>query len=74
MYRKKRKVCRFCENRVTRIDYRDSKILNKYITDRGKIVPGRVTGVCPKHQRWLTISIKRSRSMAMLPFTSKEYY
>ena len=71
--RKRRKVCRFCENKVIRIDYRDDRILSKYVTERGKIVPGRVTGVCPKHQRWLSRAIKRGRNMALLPFTSRDH-
>jgi small subunit ribosomal protein S18 len=72
--RRRRKVCRFCESRVKRIDYRDDKILGRYVTDRGKIVPGRVSGVCPKHQRWLATAIKRGRVMGLLPFTSRDIY
>ncbi len=72
--RRRRKVCRFCENKVKRIDYRDDRILNRYVTDRGKIIPGRVTGVCPKHQRWLSKAIKRGRTMALLPFTARDLY
>jgi len=70
--RKRRKICRFCEHQVHRIDYRDDRILKRYISDRGKIIPRRVTGVCAKHQRWLSTAIKRARGMAILPFTSKE--
>jgi small subunit ribosomal protein S18 len=70
--RKKRKVCRFCEKQVKRIDYRDDRILRKYVSERGKIVPGRVTGVCAKHQKWLSQAIKRARMMGMLPFTSRD--
>lgn len=72
MIRKRRKICRFCEHQVNRIDYRDDRILKRYISDRGKIIPRRVTGVCAKHQRWLSTAIKRARMMAFLPFTSKE--
>jgi len=70
--RKRRKVCRFCEKQVKRIDYRDDRILKRYVSERGKIVPGRVTGVCAKHQRWLSQAIKRARVMGFLPFTSRE--
>ena len=72
MIRKKRKICRFCEKQVKRIDYRDERILRKYVSERGKIVPGRVTGVCAKHQKWLAQAIKRARMMGMLPFTSRD--
>ncbi len=72
MIRKRRKICRFCEHQVKRIDYRDDRILKRYISDRGKIIPRRVTGVCAKHQRWLSTAIKRARVMSFLPFTSKE--
>jgi small subunit ribosomal protein S18 len=71
--KKRKKICRFCEKQVKRIDYRDDRILNRYISDRGKIVPGRVTGVCAKHQRWLSRAIKRGRVMGLLPFTSREF-
>jgi len=70
--RKRRKICRFCEKQVKRIDYRDERILRRYVSERGKIVPGRVTGVCAKHQRWLSNAIKRARVMALLPFTSRD--
>jgi small subunit ribosomal protein S18 len=70
--RKKRKICRFCEKQVKRIDYRDERILRKYVSERGKIVPGRVTGVCAKHQKWLAQAIKRARVMGLLPFTSRD--
>jgi small subunit ribosomal protein S18 len=70
--RKKRKICRFCEKQVKRIDYRDERILRKYVSERGKIVPGRVTGVCAKHQKWLSQAIKRARAMGLLPFTSRD--
>ena len=72
MIRKKRKICRFCEKQVKRIDYRDERILRKYVSERGKIVPGRVTGVCAKHQKWLAQAIKRARAMGLLPFTSRD--
>jgi small subunit ribosomal protein S18 len=66
--RKKRK-CTFCSNKVTYIDYKDLKILKKYVSDKGKILPKRVTGTCAKHQRMLSKAIKRARQMALLPYT-----
>lgn len=68
MERRKRKVCRFCEQKVGFIDYKDDRTLRKYLTERGKIIPRRVTGVCAKHQRQLTQAIKRGRVLALLPF------
>jgi small subunit ribosomal protein S18 len=73
-FRKRRKrrpkVCHFCVDKVTNIDYKEPEKLRRYITDRGKIVPRRVTGTCAKHQRQLTRAIKRARFLALLPFTS----
>ncbi|MFZ7133488.1 MAG: 30S ribosomal protein S18 [Eubacteriales bacterium] len=69
--RSKKKVCFFCENKLDHVDYKDIKTLNKYITERGKILPRRVTGNCAKHQRQLTIAIKRSRNVALLPYTAE---
>ncbi|OPL07899.1 MAG: 30S ribosomal protein S18 [delta proteobacterium ML8_F1] len=66
--KKRKKVCRFCEEKVDHIDYKDIKKLQRYLTERGKILPRRVTGTCAKHQRALTASIKRARIMALLPF------
>ena len=64
----KRKVCAFCTDKVENIDYKDVSKLRRYITEKGKILPRRQTGVCAKHQRALTIAIKRARNMALLPF------
>ncbi len=69
--RRKRKGCSFCQDKVTAIDYKDTKKLQKYLTERGKILPRRVTGNCAKHQRMLTSAIKRSRIIALLPFVSE---
>lgn len=63
------KVCFFCVDKVDHADYKDLDRLKKYISERGKIMPRRVTGNCAKHQRQLTIAIKRARHMALLPFT-----
>lgn len=69
--RKKRKGCSFCQNKEKAIDYKDIKKLQRYLTDRGKVLPRRVTGNCAKHQRALTISIKRARIIALLPFVNE---
>jgi small subunit ribosomal protein S18 len=66
----RRKVCRFCADKDASIDYKDTRSLSSFITERGKIVPSRITGNCAKHQRRLTTAIKRARAVALLPFTS----
>lgn len=63
----RKKVCAFCQDKVTAIDYKDAK-LKKYITEGGKILPRRMSGTCAKHQRELTTAIKRARQAALLPF------
>ena len=69
--RKRRpKVCHFCVVKIEHVDYKEIEKLKKYITERGKIVPRRVTGTCAKHQRQITRAIKRARIIALLPFTS----
>lgn len=65
----RRKVCSFCVDKVEAIDYKDGGKLRRYITERGKILPRRITGNCAKHQRQLTIAIKRARHIALLPYT-----
>ncbi len=69
--RAKRKVCQFCVDKVDAIDYKDVPKLRKFITERGKILPRRISGTCAKHQRVLTEAIKRSRNIALLPFTTE---
>jgi len=64
----KRKRCKFCIDKVTMIDYKDFDRLRKHLTERGKIIPRRITGNCAKHQRQLTNAIKRARFMALLPY------
>ncbi len=64
-----RKICPFCENPEMVIDYKEYKVLRKFLTEQGKIIPGFVTGVCAKHQRHITHAIKRARNIALLPFT-----
>lgn len=69
--RKRRpKVCHFCVDKVEAVDYKEFDKLRKYVTERGKIIPRRVTGTCAKHQRQLTRAIKRARILALLPFTA----
>jgi small subunit ribosomal protein S18 len=64
----RRKVCRFCADSSLVIDYKDSKQLRYFVTERGKIIPRRISGTCATHQRALTLAIKRARSIALLPF------
>lgn len=68
--RSRRKVCKFCVDKVTGIDYKDIKTLEKFVTERGKIMPRRMSGVCAKHQRDLAIAIKRARIVALLPYVA----
>lgn len=67
--RPKRRVCSFCVDKVEGVDYKDINRLKRYITERGKILPRRISGNCAAHQRQLTVAIKRARIMALLPFT-----
>ena len=69
--RPRRKVCSFCVDKVDEIDYKDVAKLRKFITERGMILPRRISGTCAKHQRQLTIAIKRARNVALLPFTAE---
>ena len=66
----RRKVCAFCVNKTSGIDYKDSVMLGRYISSRGKIEPRRRTGVCAKHQRSLAVALKRARHLALLPYSS----
>ena len=65
-----KKPCRFCAEKVDHIDYKDLDRIGRYVTDRGKIIPSRLTGTCAKHQRILTRAIKRARFMALLPYVT----
>ncbi|MDX9871755.1 MAG: 30S ribosomal protein S18 [Clostridia bacterium] len=69
--RPRKKVCSFCVDKVEHIDYKELGRLRKYITERGKILPRRISGNCAKHQRQLTIAVKRARNVALLPFTAE---
>ena len=70
-YRKK--PCKFCRERVVYVDYKDENYLRRFMTDRGKITPRRITGTCARHQRILSAAIKRARQIALVPFV-REYY
>lgn len=67
--RRKRRVCVFCEEKNNTIDYKDVNKLRRFVSERGKILPRRITGNCAKHQRAVTIAIKRSRHIALMPYT-----
>lgn len=69
--RTKKKVCMFCVDKVDHIDYKDTAKLRRYVSERGKIVPRRISGNCAKHQRQLTVAIKRARTIALLPFVAE---
>ncbi|MBQ2697644.1 MAG: 30S ribosomal protein S18 [Clostridia bacterium] len=69
--RAKRKVCSFCVDKIDHIDYKDAPRLRRYLSERGKILPRRITGTCAKHQRQLTVAIKRARHVALLPFVNE---
>ena len=68
--RRRRKVCQFCADKVESIDYKDTAKLRKFVSDRGKILPRRMTGTCAAHQRELTEAIKRARQVALLPYVT----
>lgn len=70
MRKPKRKVCQFCVNKIKTVDYKDVGVLRKYISERGKILPRRVSGNCAKHQRCVTSAVMRARVIALLPFTN----
>ncbi len=65
-----KKICRFTQNNIKYIDYKNVKLLQKFTTEQGKIIPKRITGTCAKYQRQLSIAIKRARHMALLPYVS----
>lgn len=69
----RRKVCKLCVDRVAFVDYKDEKRLQRAITDRGKIVPRRVSGNCNRHQAQITRAVKRARVLALLPFVAESY-
>lgn len=69
--RSKKKVCFFCKNKITTIDYKDVELLKRFVSANGKIIPRRVTGTSAKYQRMLATAIKRAREMALLPFVAE---
>ncbi len=70
MMRRRKKICIFCADKVDFIDYKDSAKLRKFISERGKILPRRISGTCSKHQRELNTAIKRARQVALLPYVT----
>ena len=70
-YFRRKKVCRFCVDKADYIDYKKAEILAPFIQERGKILPRRMTGTCSRHQRWLTVAIKRAQNIALLPFAAE---
>ncbi len=66
--RRRKKVCVFCADENQKIDYKDANLVRKYISERGKILPRRITGNCAKHQRALTVAVKRARQLALIPY------
>ena len=69
--RRKKRVCQFCVDKITSLDYKDIAKLRKYVSERGKILPRRVTGNCAKHQRVMTMNVKRARHMALMVYTQE---
>lgn len=70
-FRPRRRICKFCADNIDNIDYKDINNLKQHINDRGKILPRRITGNCSKHQRKLTVAIKRARQVALLPYSTE---
>lgn len=70
-YPRRRKVCKFCVEKIDDIDYKNVELLSQFITERGRIIPARLTGVCAPHQRQLTRAIKQARIVALLPFVAE---
>ena len=68
----RKKICRFCADRSLAVDYKEQPSLKPFVTERGKIIPGRITGNCRKHQRQVTLAVKRSRTLGIMPFTAPE--
>ncbi len=70
---KKKRICRFCENGISYIDYKDEKRLVRFTNEVGKIIPRRISGTCAYHQRQLTRAIKRARQLALIPYVAERY-
>jgi len=71
--KRRKKTCRFCEQNLLNIDYKDERVLRRFLSDRGRILPRRITGNCASHQRKMTQALKRARHLALLPFTAETY-
>ena len=69
--RRRRKMCRLCGDKIEMIDYKDIELLKTFTTERGKIIPRRISGNCAKHQRQITVALKRARNIALMPFIKK---
>lgn len=67
----RRKVCKFCADKIDTVDYKDVKRLRTFVTERGKIIPRRISGNCARHQRQLTTALKRARNVALIPFAAE---
>jgi len=70
-YFRRRKVCKFCEEKIDFVDYKDVRLMEQFVSERGKILPRRLTGTCSPHQHRLTTAINRARNIALLPFASE---
>jgi len=70
---RRRKICRFCENKIQYVDYKDERLLRRFVNERGKIIPRRISGNCARHQRKLTTAVKRARILAIMAFESESY-
>ena len=67
----RKRLCRFCESGIHYVDYKDEKLIGRFLSERGKIIPRRISGTCAKHQRQLVLAIKRARHLAMLPYVQE---
>lgn len=70
---RRRKICRFCENKIDHVNYKDERMLRRFTNERGKLIPRRVSGNCAFHQRKMTTAVKRARVLAILAFESESY-
>ncbi|MCK4373371.1 MAG: 30S ribosomal protein S18 [candidate division Zixibacteria bacterium] len=73
MRMRRRKICRFCENKISYVDFKDERLLRRFVNERGKIIPRRISGNCARHQRKLTKAVKRARILAIMAFESESY-
>lgn len=70
-YFRRRKVCKFCEEKIDAVDYKEVRLIQQFVSERGKILPRRLTGTCAPHQRLVAVAIKRARNIALLPFATR---